>query len=67
MIFLGGTDDMLTATGGAETVQAYKGGNSITTGAGNLPGANQGNDTIYGWVVQNADKFHLGALLATTG
>jgi hypothetical protein len=34
MIFIGGTQDVLTATGGTETVQAYQGGNTITTGAG---------------------------------
>jgi hypothetical protein len=35
MIFIAGTGDVLTATGGTETVQAYAGGNAITTGAGN--------------------------------
>jgi serralysin len=35
MIFIGGTGDKLTATGGTETVQAYLGHNTITTGAGN--------------------------------
>lgn len=34
MIFIGGTGDVLTATGGTETVQAFLGGNSITTGSG---------------------------------
>jgi Ca2+-binding RTX toxin-like protein len=35
IIFIGGTNDVLVATGGKETVQAYHGHNSITTGAGN--------------------------------
>ena len=35
MIFIGGTGDVVTATGGTETVQASQGGNTITTGAGN--------------------------------
>lgn len=35
MIFIGGTHDVLTATGGTETVQAYQGNNTITTGSGN--------------------------------
>ncbi len=39
MIFIGGSNDVLIATGGTETVQAYQGKNTITTGTG--------NDTIY--------------------
>ncbi len=35
MIFLGGSHDVLTATGGTETVQAFQGSNTITTGKGN--------------------------------
>jgi len=35
LIFIGGTGDKVTATGGAETVQAFLGGNAITTGASN--------------------------------
>jgi hypothetical protein len=35
MIFIGGTNDVVSATGGTETVQAYQGNNRITTGAGN--------------------------------
>jgi Ca2+-binding RTX toxin-like protein len=35
MLFIGGTHDVATLSGGAETVQAYQGNNSITTGAGN--------------------------------
>ncbi len=35
MIFLGGSNDVLTATGGTETVQAFQGSNAITTGKGN--------------------------------
>ena len=34
LIFLGGTGDTLSATGGTETVLAYLGGNTIITGAG---------------------------------
>jgi len=97
MIFIAGTGDTLIAVGGTETVQAYQGGNSITTGAGDdrilyggwgntidagggnnvledsgnnstivLPGAGQGNDDIYGWVMQNGDQFDLRSLLAQT-
>jgi len=97
MIFIGGTNDVISATGGTETVQAYQGGNTITTGAGNdtirfagsnnvinagsgqdvladsgtnntivLPGANQGSDNIYGYVMTNGDRFDLRPLLATT-
>ena len=35
MIFIGGSNDVLTATGGTETVQAFLGSNVITTGTGN--------------------------------
>jgi hypothetical protein len=35
MLFIGGTHDIVSLTGGTETVQAYQGNNSITTGAGN--------------------------------
>jgi hypothetical protein len=35
MLFVGGTHDFATLRGGTETVQAYQGYNSITTGAGN--------------------------------
>lgn len=35
MIFIGGSNDTVTATGGTETVQAYQGSNKITTGTGN--------------------------------
>jgi hypothetical protein len=35
MIFIAGTGDTLTATGGTETVQAYQGGNTVITGPGN--------------------------------
>jgi serralysin len=35
MLFLGGTHDIVTLTGGTETVQAYQGFNTITTGTGN--------------------------------
>ena len=35
MLFIGGTHDVATLTGGTETVQAYQGNNTITTGAGN--------------------------------
>ncbi len=34
MIFLAGTSDTLTATGGNEDIQAYLGGSNVTTGAG---------------------------------
>ncbi len=34
MIFIGGTGDTLTATGGTETVSALQGSNMLTTGAG---------------------------------
>jgi serralysin len=35
MLFVGGTHDIASLTGGTEIVQAYQGHNSITTGAGN--------------------------------
>ncbi len=35
MLFIGGTHDVATLTGGTETVQAYQGKNTITTGSGN--------------------------------
>jgi serralysin len=35
LFFIGGTGDVLTAIGGTETVMAFQGGNTITTGAGN--------------------------------
>ena len=35
MLFVGGTYDIVSLTGGTETVQAYQGHNSITTGTGN--------------------------------
>ncbi len=97
MIFIGGTGNVLTATGGTETVLAFQGGNQITTGDGNdtirfagtnnvidagggqnvlydsgsnntivLPGANQGVDDIYGYVMQNGNKFDLRHALAST-
>ncbi|HEY1931240.1 MAG TPA: type I secretion C-terminal target domain-containing protein [Acetobacteraceae bacterium] len=35
MIFIGGTGDVVSAVGGVETVQAFQGGNTITTGTSN--------------------------------
>lgn len=35
MLFIGGTNDKATLTGGTESVQAYQGHNTIITGAGN--------------------------------
>src|SRR5689334_10154265 len=35
MIFIGSTGDVVTGTGGKETIEAYKGGKTITTGANN--------------------------------
>ena len=35
MIFIGGTNDIVVATGGTETIQANLGGNTMTTGTGN--------------------------------
>ena len=56
MIFIGGTSNTLTATGGTETVSALQGGNTITTGTGddmiNVGGSNNvinagaGNNTL---------------------
>jgi hypothetical protein len=70
----------ITTGAGNDTIRIGGSGNTINAGAGNnqisdsgsnntivLPGANQGNDNIYGWVITNGDKFDLRALLATTG
>ena len=35
IIFIGGTGDVVRATGGTETIHAYRGQNTIVTGAGN--------------------------------
>lgn len=97
MIFIGGTGDTLTATGGTETVQAFQGHNTITTSGGNdtisfagsgnvidagggsnvledsgsgstivMPGAGQGMDDIFGYVLQNGDVLDFRAALAAT-
>ncbi|HUB14398.1 MAG TPA: family 16 glycosylhydrolase [Acetobacteraceae bacterium] len=97
MLFVGGTGNMVTLTGGTETVQAFAGHNTVTTGGNNdtiqiagagnvvnagaggntiddsgsdntivLPPARQGDDTIYGYVMQDGDTFDLRALLAAT-
>jgi Ca2+-binding RTX toxin-like protein len=97
MIFIGGTGDTITATGGTETVQAFEGNNKVTTGAGNdtisfggtgntinagggsntlndsgsdntivMPGAGQGFDNVFGYVLQNGDLLDFRAALATT-
>jgi len=34
-MFIGGTGDVVSATGGTDIIQAYQGGNRITTGVGN--------------------------------
>jgi len=56
MIFIGGTGDKLTATGGTETASAYLGQNTITTGAGtthplcrlgNVIDAGAGNNMLF--------------------
>ena len=70
----------ITTGAGNDTIRIGGSGNTINAGAGNnqisdsgsnntivLPGANQGNDNIDGWIMTNGDKFDLRALLATTG
>lgn len=65
---------------GNDTIQYAGSGNTIDAGAGNnhledsgsnniivLPGGGQGNDDIYGWVMQNGDKFDLRPLLKQAG
>jgi hypothetical protein len=57
MIFISGTGDTLTATGGAETVKAFQGNNVFTTGTGddaiyfagsnNVIDAGSGSNTLY--------------------
>jgi hypothetical protein len=97
MLFIGGTHDVAMLTGGTETVQAYQGYNTITTGVGNetisiagagnivnagagtntindsgggttvvMPAAGAGTDEMYGYVVQNGDKFDFTTALKGT-
>ena len=97
MLFIGGTHDAATLTGGTEQVWAYQGYNTIVTGAGNdiinvagtgntlnggagtntinesgggntivMPAAGAGLDEIFGYVVQNCDKFDFTAALKAT-
>jgi len=97
MLFIGGTHDAATLTGGTEQVRAYQGYNTIVTGAGNdiisiagagntvnggtginiindsgggntivMPAAGAGMDQIFGYVVQNGDKFDFTAALRAT-
>ena len=97
MLFIGGTGNTVTLSGGTDTVQAFQGSNTITTTGGNdtiqiagsgstvnatggsvtiddsgngntiaLPGAGNGDDNIFGYVLQNGDTFDLSNALAAT-
>lgn len=69
-ITTGAGNDTIRIAGSGSTINAGAGNNLIADSGSNntivLPGANQGNDNIYGWVMQNGDKFDLRSLLATT-
>ena len=70
-IITGAANDTIRIAGSGNTINAGAGNNQIDDSGSNntivLPGANQGNDNIFGWVTQNGDTFDLRALLATTG
>jgi serralysin len=70
-ITTGSGNDTIRVAGSGNTINAGSGSNMISdSGANNtivLPGASQGNDNIYGWVMQNGDVFDLRPLLSTTG
>ena len=69
-ITTGAGDDTIRIAGSGNTIDGGAGNNMIGDSGSNntivLPGAGQGNDNIYGWVMQNGDKFDMRALLATT-
>ncbi|HTW73242.1 MAG TPA: type I secretion C-terminal target domain-containing protein [Acetobacteraceae bacterium] len=97
MLFIGGTGNTATLSGGTDTVQAFQGNNSIATTGGNdtiqisgsgnvvnasggnvtiddggtgntivMPAAGNGNDDIFGYLLQNGDTLDLRAALAST-
>lgn len=77
MAFQGG--NQITTGGGNNTIRFSGANNVVNAGSGQnilqdsgtngtivLPGANQGFDNIYGWVLQNGDKLDLSQALAGT-
>ena len=61
LIRYAGTNNVINAGSGQNVLQD-SGSNSTIV----LPGANQGNDNIYGWVLQNGDKLDLRQALSGT-
>ncbi len=70
-IITGAGNDRIYIAGSNNVVDAGAGNNTLyDSGTNNtivLPGANQGHDDIYGYMMTNGDKFDLRALLASTG
>jgi hypothetical protein len=70
-ITTGEGDDTIRFAGSGNTIDAGGGNNHLEDSGGNstiiLPGAGQGYDDIYGWVMQNGDSFDLRPALAQAG
>ncbi|HET8995983.1 MAG TPA: type I secretion C-terminal target domain-containing protein, partial [Acetobacteraceae bacterium] len=69
-ITTGAGNDLIRFAGNGNVVNAGAGQNVLQDSGSNgtivLPGANQGFDNIYGWVLQNGDKLDLRQALAGT-
>jgi serralysin len=69
-ITTGAGNDRILYGGSGNRIDAGGGNNRLDDSGSNstivLPGAGQGNDDIYGWVMQNGDTFDLRSLLAQT-
>lgn len=70
-IVTGNGNDTIRIAGSGNTVNAGGGTNTIAdSGSGNtlvLPGAGQGTDNVYGYVLAGNDKFDLHSALASAG
>jgi hypothetical protein len=67
----GNGDDTVRFAGSGNTIDAGGGNNHLEDSGSNntiiLPGAGQGYDDIYGWVMQNGDSFDLRPALTQAG
>jgi len=70
-ITTGDGDDTIRFAGSGNTIDAGGGNNHLEDSGSNnaiiLPGAGQGYDDIYGWVMQNGDTFDLRPALTQAG
>ena len=69
-ITTGGGNDQIYYSGSGNVIDAGSGNNTLYDSGSNntivLPGANQGTDNIYGYMMSNGDKLDLRGLLGST-